>query len=416
MYGLMVLAPVLFAALVLGSALALGLLRRRGLDRCLVPYLCQLSRRRPPGAGEEVHLLLCIADHYEPRGGGASVETARARVRRWARDYPRLFGDFRDRDGLPPRHTFFYPLEEYEPGCLDLLAGLCAAGFGEVEVHLHHDRDTAEALRGRLLAFKELLARRHGLLARDRETGELAYGFVHGNWALNNARPDGRWCGVDNELDVLRETGCYADFTFPSAPDPTQPGKVNSLYYAGAGRRPHDRGRDVGTLPAPAGRLLLIQGPLVLDWGRRKWGLLPRVENGCLQPSQPPDARRVPLWLKARVQVPGRPDWYFVKLHTHGAREDHHPVLLGEAMVRFHEALARRAAERPSFHYHYVTARELYNLVKAAEAGWTGTVAEARDYRLVANRGCVALPSGGPACSTSAGGVRWGSRLPGGSG
>ena len=26
----------------------------------------------------------------------------------------------------------------------------------------------------------------------------------------------------------------------------------------------------------------MIQGPLVLDWGRRKWGLVPRVENGCL--------------------------------------------------------------------------------------------------------------------------------------
>ena len=40
-------------------------------------------------------------------------------------------------------------------------------------------------------------------------------------------------------------------------------------------------------------------------------------------------------------------------------------------------------ARNPHFHYHYVTAREMYNLARAAEAGWTGSVAEARDYELV---------------------------------
>ena len=84
-----------------------------------------------------------------------------------------------------------------------------------------------------MLAFKELLADRHGLLARRRDTGELPYGFIHGNWALDNSRPDGRCCGVNNELAILRETGCYADFTLPSAPSPAQTAKINSIYYAG---------------------------------------------------------------------------------------------------------------------------------------------------------------------------------------
>jgi hypothetical protein len=52
-------------------------------------------------------------------------------------------------------------------------------------------------------------------------------------------------------------------------------------------------------------------------------------------------------------------------------------------MVRFHDALAALAAQNPEFHYHYVTAREMYNLVKAAEAGWKHSVAEARDFELV---------------------------------
>jgi hypothetical protein len=371
-----------------GTALAVWQLRRRGLDRWLLPYLLASPKRRAPAAGEEIHLLLCLADHYEPKAHRATPEAARARVRHWLREYPHQLGDFRDSDGRPPRHTFFFPIEEYEPEYLDALAELCAAGFGEVEVHLHHDNDTPENLRGSLLAFKELLAARHGLLSRDRATGELAYGFIHGNWALNNSRPDGRCCGVNNELDILRETGCYADFTLPSAPNPTQTRKINSIYYAcnRPGRpKSHDTGVDVGTGPPPAGGLLLIQGPLILNWVHRKWGILPHLENGCLQASQPLSLARLALWLKARVQVPTRPDWFFVKLHTHGAPEANHRALLGEPMVRFHRDLAEYARGRPNFHYHYVTAREMYNLVRAAEAGWTGTVAAARDYQLVSN-------------------------------
>jgi hypothetical protein len=375
-----------------GAASACGMVvdqaRRRNLDQWLPSYLQEIPNRKPPQPGEAVHLLLCIADHFEPKRDGVSPAVARARVDRWVDDYPRLFGAFRDSDGQPPRHTFFYPIDEYEPEHLDVLVPLCRAGYGEIEVHLHHDGDTPEKLREQLLGFKELLASRHGVLARHRDTGELAYGFIHGNWALDNSRPDGRWCGVNNELDILRETGCYADFTLPSAPSPTQTRKINSIYYATDDpRRPksHDSGIDVGAGPAPPKALMLIQGPLLLDWSRRKAGIFPQVENGCLQGSQPPRSDRLDLWLRARVQVKTRPDWFFVKLHTHGAEEYNMEVLLNGPMVRFHDALAQRARENSAFHYHYVTAREIFNLVRAAEAGWTGSIAEARDYQLVSN-------------------------------
>ncbi|HYT94847.1 MAG TPA: hypothetical protein VEL76_39385, partial [Gemmataceae bacterium] len=340
------------------------------------------------------HLLLCIADHYEPNAGKVAPEVAQARVAHWVREYPRRLGHFRDSDGRPPRHTFFYPIEDYHPDHLDALALLCRDGFGEVEIHLHHDNDTAEHLADLLNRSKELFAERHGLLARHRETGEPAYGFIHGNWALCNNDPNGRNCGVNNELDILRQTGCYADFTMPSAPHPTQTWKINSIYYASD--RPghpwsHNTGIDAGNRPPP-NSLLLIQGPLVFDWKHAKRGFVPRLENGCLQGSQPPHIERVENWLRARVQVPGRPDWFFVKLHAHGAIESSHEALLGDPAVRFHEALARRAAEEPRFHYHYVTAREMYNLVKAAEAGWKGSVADARDFVLLANRPSPAEP------------------------
>jgi len=378
-FGLVVLA---------GGALAAREARRKNLDRWMFTYVNERSKRGAPRAGQPVHLLLCIADHFEPKGGGATPTVARERVRRWVEDYPRLCEEFRDSDGRPPRYTFFYPIEMYDETELDALAGLCWRGLCEVEIHLHHDGDTSENLKRTLLTFKEVLAVRHGLLARHRETRALAYGFVHGVWALDNARPDGRYCGVNNEIQILRETGCYADFTLPSAPDPTQTRKINSVYYAlddPDHPKSHDWGTDVGRGVAPHQDLMIIQGPLVLTWRQRKWGILPRIENGCLQGNQPPAPERIEAWLRARVQVPSRPDWYFVKLHTHGAPEGNHRALLGEPMVAFHRALAKRASEDPNFQFHYVTAREMYNLVRAAEAGWHGTVAEARDYELVLN-------------------------------
>jgi hypothetical protein len=337
---------------------------------------------------------LCVADHYEPQVGKAPADLARRRVERWVSEYPRLFGDLRDSDGRPPQHTFFFPQDEYVAEHVEGLVELVRAGFGEVEVHLHHDRDTAEGLRAKLEEYKQTLSDRHGLLARRRDSGEIVYGFIHGNWALDNSLPGGRWCGVNNELDVLRETGCYADFTLPSAPSPAQTRKINSIYYAvDDPQRPrsHDSGTDVGTAPRPERSLMLIQGPLLLNWKSRKWGLLPRLENGNLQRTQPPSMRRLELWLRAAVQVRSRPDWFFVKLHTHGAPEGNQAVVLGEPMRRFHQELARRAAEDKRFHYHYVTAREMYNLVRAAEAGWEGSVEAARDRELVF--GSPALPA-----------------------
>jgi hypothetical protein len=396
------LIPVLpIAALV---ALAIWSDRRRYWSRWLVPYLRESRRRRPPDPDADIHVILCIADHYEPKADGADAAHGSRRVEHWRREYPRLLGGFRDSDGRPPRHTFFFPIEEYEPDYLDALAELCRAGLGEVEIHLHHANDTAEGLRARMLGFRDLLVERHGLLSRQRDTGEVAYGFIHGNWALCNSRPDGSWCGVDNELAILHETGCYADFTYPSAPDPTQPPLINRIYYAQdvpGRKRSHEVGHFLGNGPAPRQSVMMVQGPLVLDWSKPKWGVLPRFENGCLQGSQPPRIERLDAWLRARVQSPRRPDWFFVKLHSHGAPEDAHDTLLGAPMVSFHQALAERARKNPRFHYHYVTAREMVNLVRAAEAGFTGPVKDALDYELVSN-----LAAKGGACGLALAGFR----------
>ena len=324
--------------------------------------------RRPSGA---THLFLCIADHFEPDWQGASANLQRDRVARWVDAFPRSVVDFSDDRGRPPQHTFFYPAEAYQAVQIEQLTRLTRGGFGDIEVHLHHDNDTAERLRQFLHQYVALLHDRHGLLSKD-PLGRVRYGFIHGNWALDNSHPDGRWCGVNNELTILRETGCYADFTMPAAPHAAQTRTINSIYYAvddPQRSKSHDRGTAarVGVRP-PRDGLLMIQGPLLI--GRREpgRGWKPRLENGDLSSSFPPSSQRLCAWQRARVGVLGKPEWLFIKLHTHGAQEANAAVLLGEPMREMHRGL-RRLSSQGGPAYFYVTAREMAQLVLQAEAG-----------------------------------------------
>ena len=327
-----------------------------------------------------IDIFFCIADHFEPDHGAAHVDIERARVRAWVDQYPRLADRFADSDGRPPQHTFFFPEEGYRADLLDSLAGLCDRGFGDVEVHLHHDRDTADALRDRLGRFTETLFHKHGLLRR-RGDGAITFGFVHGNWALDNARPDGRWCGVNNEISVLIDAGCYADFTLPAAPDPSQTRTINSIYYAidnPARPRSHETGipARVGHAP-PEDALLILQGPLTFDMRRRVWWVLPGLENAAIDdtPAHLPTLERFATWVDVGVGVEGRPEWVFVKVHTHGGTEGNASVLLGPVMERFHTEINRLFNDGWRYRLHYVTAYEMATLVKAAEKGLTGAPA-----------------------------------------
>jgi hypothetical protein len=349
----------------------------RGCDKWLAGYLLSVLRR-PRAAGGERHLFFCVADHFEPFRGGASAAEARGVVRQWADGYRQAAQGHADSDGRPPRHTFFYPAEEADDECLERLKDLVAEGLGEVEIHLHHRGDTSETLAAKLAEFRDRL-HAMGLLGTD-AAGRPRYGFVHGNWALCNSRPDGDWCGVNEELAVLTSTGCYADFTFPSAPSPTQPRMVNAIYRAQdrpGMPRGHDRGERLRAGGAEDG-LMLVQGPLGLNWSRRKWGVLPRLENAELSGANPPSADRVPLWIRQAVGVQGRPEWVFVKVHTHGCMPANRDVLLGPAM----EELRRALENRPGWKLHYVTAREMYNVARAAEKGLTGDPGTARNNEI----------------------------------
>ena len=370
---------LVMAALLAGIVLFGLVLRSRNMHLWLVDYM---SGRRQRVSGRPVHVLFCFVDHYEPMWGGADQETESRRVDRWVKDYPALAARHADAEGRPPQHTFFYPEEEYRHEHLEKLAKLCEQGFGEVEIHLHHDNDTAQGLRAKLDGFLNTLDREHGLVPRH-EDGRYAWSFIHGNWALDNSRKDGRWCGVDNELAVLSDMGCYADFTLPSAPSDTQTAWVNRIYYA-RGRdgqcKSHNRGEPVRRGCAPSGDLMLIQGPLMLNWKDRKFGLMPRIENSDIRRSMPPTPERVDLWVKAGISIEGRPDWLFIKIHTHGTQDGDMDTLLGEPAEQMFSYLESRYNDGKNYQLHYVNAREMYNIARAAEAGKSGNPSQWRDF------------------------------------
>jgi hypothetical protein len=386
------------AALVALTALALAAgLYQRNVHLWIAGHtrralaLAWAGTRRHPGP---THLMFLFVDHYEPLAAGADDALGRRRVQRWLDEYPRLAGKFTDADGCHPKHSFFYPEEEYRAEYLDMLGRLCSDGFGEVEVHLHHDNDTAAGLTQKLQGFVATLHQRHGMLPLHE--GRPRFGFIHGNWALDNSRCDGRWCGVNNELKVLADNGCYADFTLPSAPNDTQTSTVNSIYYAVddiARPKSHDKGAALVAGQPGGGDLLIFQGPLALNWKRRRVGLWPKTENADIEPHEVPVAERLRLWVRQWVHVQGRPEWVFVKVHTHGAIERNADWIFGGECERLFETLRTDYNDGKRFVLHYVSAREAYNIVKAAEAGKTGDPGDYRDFVLPAPPHLLPQPS-----------------------
>jgi hypothetical protein len=365
-----------------------------GCLRWLPAYGWQtLSRRSPIGAGKSVHLIIALADHFEPTflpdspAEFAELDEQERRLEEWCRVYPKIFDAWRDADGFPFRHTYFSPAEQYNRALIERLADHCHDGWGEVEIHLHHGMntpDTEENTRRVLLEFRDRLVE-HGCLSRWNGEGEARYAFVHGNWALANSA-GGRFCGVDEEMQILAETGCYADMTLPSTPSPAQISKINSLYECHlplSERAPHRRGQNLRVGQAPSVFPLMIQGPLCLNFGQRAKGLpVPKIENSALTTAYPPTLPRLKLWQRAAITVEGRPDWVFIKLHCHGMDPTDREAMLGGQIQSFLQELLRDSREGGNYALHFTTAREMTNIILAACDERNGNPGDYRDYRL----------------------------------
>jgi hypothetical protein len=362
-----------------------AMLVRRNAHLWLPRHLAEAParRRRRAARGDVTDVMFAFVDHFEPvLKPGQNPRQKAGAMENWCELYPKLAARHRDSDGCPPRRTWSFPFETYRPEIIEPLLGLCRQGLGEIEAHIHHQDDTSDSFRAKMLEGLRQFAS-HGLFTVPGKSGHC-FNFVHGNWTLDNSSPDGSWCGVNDELTVLRELGCYADFTLPSAPSPTQTRKSNAIYYATDDpHRPksHDTGVDVQVGREPSGDLMIVQGPLLLDWSNRKLGVFPRIDNAEVTTANPGRPERIDAWVRAGIGVIGRPEWVFIKVHAHGANACDRNALLGEqaeAMFGYLESAYGAGAYR----LHYVTAREMYNIIKAAEAGKTGNPAAFRDFAI----------------------------------
>ncbi len=341
--------------------------------------LVAVKRKMP-----ERHIVVCICDHFDFGSRGEYHLGEESIMEIWEDKYPGLSDKHKDSNGINLQHTWFFPPHYNRSDYLERLVRLCKRNYGEIEMHLHHDHmepypDTSDTLRKKIKDCIDDYGRFGVFCLPD---GKKAFGFIHGDWALDNSRR-GKYCGVNDEIKILAEEGCYADFTFPSLHE-AQPGKINSVYYVKDDPlRPksYNTGIDVKVGGSASGDLMLIQGPLWIGF-KKKFGtaFFPCIEAAELQGNSVPSIERVHSWLEANVHVKGRPEWVFVKLHTHGAMKPNFEHNLGTMADNFFTDLEREYNNSQNGFLHYVTAREMYNIIKAAEAGESGNPGEYRNY------------------------------------
>jgi hypothetical protein len=308
------------------------------------------------------HLWLTLADHFEPLWRRADEATARGRVATWRSRLPEIAERHRDAGGQRPVYSFFFPEEQYRPDLVEPLAEMTRSGIADVEVHIHHDREGEEWFVQRMSTFLDALHSRHGLLRRQNQ--RLAFGFIHGNWALDNSHPSGRWCGLDNEITLLRDLGCYADFTLPAPASPCQAGPVNVIYrVTDEPQRPRSHARGVRVRPGlgAVGDLTLIPGPVGVGFR----GGRPRTEWGELSGRNPVSAARVRMWLS---HAPRIGEHVFLKLFAHGAQEEDAEWLLGGGLDQLFTQVAAEASAQ-GVALRFVSAWDMWRAVEALRRG-----------------------------------------------
>jgi len=334
------------------------------VERALKP----VSTARGP-----VHVLFYFTDHFEP---GVHHQ----RMKRWEQEYPALASRHRDSTGRALQHTWFYPGEQPDDFNMAALQRLVSAGYGEVEMHYHHANDTEASARRKFRSAVDYF-QRFGFLRTIR--GETRFAFIHGDSGLDNSIPG--ICGVNRELALLHELGCFADFTFPSLWTRAQPSHTNSIYDVVDDGLPkaYDRGTPVRVGYIPRGTLLLMQGPLSIVPTADPLHLFWVVEEPNLHTTVPLSPARVDAWVRAGVHVEGRPDWVFVKMHGHGASlPENVDRSLGSEFDRMLDYLQAHYNDGRRYVLHFVTAREAYNVVQAAAAGKDGDPTRYLDWAI----------------------------------
>lgn len=367
---------------------------RQAQKAAMAKILAAPPPKLPHNPVEPIHVMLLFVDHWEPsdyRTPPADWFSADWNTQAslladyWRNNYYQMALKHHDADGRMPQHTWF--TYQLATGALDRIAQCAALGLGEVEIHLHHGTDDDTLNDNRVEFINKMRAQLSVLQDRGAcltaETGpQTWFGFIHGNWALDNSLLSSgvrKYCGVNNELHLLLSLGCFGDFTFPSGLS-TQPPWYNKIFASMDSDSPKSYGdlsliRELAALGAPPSieELMLFEGPGV-D------GLQANIDD-----MHPPTLEMMPYWMGGDVHIPGCENWIFIKLMTHSAQalfsgSGGVANLVGGVADQFYTDLEKNFNDGVEYKLHYVTARETYNIVRAAIDGRGGDPAQYRDY------------------------------------
>ena len=342
------------------------------IDRWIPHYLQRLLTQKKV-KNQTIDIMFLFVDHFELNGH-------EDRLNAWTIDYPDMAKKHRDSDGQPPKHSFFYALDLMHEHELAAMKPVIDAGYGEFELHWHHDHETEKSFIEKLDNAMDTFHKYDYMLPYKADQ-KACFSFIHGNWSLANSRGS-HFCGVDNEVEILKKQGCYGDFTYPALFSEAQPPMINNIYYCNQLDQPscYFQGRDAQVdRPQRNDEFLIFQGPMTINWfdWRHKWH--PTVEDGDInQFPTHDDPKRINAWIRQKIHVKGRPEWQFVKVFCHGAQD--HKSVVSSTTDRMHDYLEKMYNDGEKYRLHYVSAREAFNIVKAAEDGHQGNPNQFRDY------------------------------------
>jgi hypothetical protein len=150
--------------LILAAAVAVAI-RARNMQYLAVAATS--GAKAPRVTDKPVHVMFCFVDHFEPAWGKVDLATQRARVDRWCLDYRKLADAHHRCRRTATAAQLLLSRRGISRRASEKLASLCADGYGEIEIHLHHDDDTPENFKLTIDRFNKLLHERHNALPRD---------------------------------------------------------------------------------------------------------------------------------------------------------------------------------------------------------------------------------------------------------
>ncbi len=340
----------------------------------------------PDKDGEPIHIIFCFVDHWEP---GYESPHNLDLARMWRDDYGAMAARHRDADGRKPQHSWFCAYLDFPQ--LHIISEACYAGLGEMEIHIHHGtaddtiRDNTQEISTALDLYLQTL-NRVGACRTTATQPVSTFAYIHGLWALDNSRliSDKRqWCGVNREIDLLIAKKCYADFTFPAWGTMTPNVMLDKIFYSRDSLDPKSydnpalvREATAGSAPPDEHEFMIFEGP---------------NDNTNIDQVAAPSLWRMNRWVQHNVHVPGRDNWIFVKVYTHSAQSINaggFTNLVGATMDQFYTDIERVYNDGVNYQLHYATARELYNMARAAQDGQSGSPNLYRDYLIPPPANC----------------------------